>query len=235
MNALNSISNLTELTSLRHSVGKLAKSSVSNLKSNNDRALRVGSQEKVNPRTHTRTGTGDLKVYLAEHLQDVNAMTYLHSLLTNLLPELKVCYHNNLYVSQIQENYSEQESIFFLQWIRAFALLRRSDRKQFNGSVIITDEQDFLSAFRLMQQRKVAEYADLNPACKQKVLDLLNYKFQQRTFTAKILNQDLFYSYKLLNRIIMLLELEKQIEFLKNVGNHKVYRLRQKTAVNYAD
>lgn len=231
MNTQNATANSIEPKSLRPSVGQLAKSHFPTLKTTTNKSLAVGRQANKNPRTQASVHTPDLVVRLTESKQDISAMTYLNRLLKNMLPELKVCFHNALYVQQIQENYSLTESSFLLQWVKTFALIRRSDRVELMQDVVLTNEQDFLTAFRLMQQRKIAEYSDVNPKSKSKVLDLLRYKFQYRTFSAQILAQELFYNYKPLNKIIMLLLLEKEIEFVKEMSGQKTFRLREKYTV----
>lgn len=210
---------------VRPPVSQSEKTHLPTIKIATAKGLTVGSNPK--PFAHASEQAG---VHTHEE-NDLKAMLHLNKLLVHLMPELKVCYHNTLYVQQISENYSLEESAIFLQWVKTFALLRRSEKTPLIENIITTDEEDFLSAFKLMQQRKIAEYADVNPKCKNKVLDLLKLKFQYRTFSAQILAKELFYNYKLLDKIIMLLCLEHQIEFVKELSEQQFYRLREKSKV----
>jgi hypothetical protein len=215
--------NTSNATILPSSVGQLAKSGNILLKPSNNEALTVGrhSNKTTRASAHTR-----------EDAHDLAAMLHLNRLFSDLLPDTKVCYHNPLYVEQIEANYSKNESAIFLQFVKTFAQFRYQGCDLIQTQVVLTNETDFLNAFKLMRARKVAEYTDVKTKNKNKVLDLLKIKFTQRTFSAKILARELSYNYTLIDKIITLLLLEQQIEFVKEIAGQKTYRLRQKSAVH---
>ena len=64
------------------------------------------------------------------------------------------------------------------------------------------------------------------------ILDLIKLKFQKRTFTPKIIAQELFYNYAFIHRILALLILEREIEFVKEMAGQKSFRLREKPVCN---
>src|SRR5699024_1586956 len=160
---------------------------------------------------------------------DLSAMNYLNDLFYNLLPDVKVCYHNPLYVQQIEETYTVKESQLFLQFVKTFAQFRKADEFTQSKGIILTNENDFLIAFKLLRQRKIDEQPPVKTKNKNKVLDLLKLKFQKRTFSAKLLAKELFYNYSLLDKIITLLLLEQKIEFVKETAGQLFYRLKEKT------
>lgn len=214
--------NIAILT-LRPPVSQLAKTHFPTLKTAPAKGFEVGSNSEKKAHTHSRSHT---HVHTHEE-NDLKAMLHLNKLLVHLMPEIKVCYHNPLYVQQISENYSKEESSIFLQWVKTFALLRRSERTQPVENVILSDDNDFLSAFKLMKQRKIALYSTFNERCKNKVWSLLQYRFMYRTFTTQILARELFYNYTLLKKIITVLLLEHKIEFFQHFGEYQVYRIRE--------
>lgn len=216
---------------LRRPVGQLDKNPIFLLKTNEKEALRVGRHKKESSHTSARTHKGvpahDLKVQTF----DLQAMNYLNTLFASLQPDLKVVFHNVLYVEQIQEGFLPDESDIFLQFVKSFAQFRFHSQSQAQG-VILTNDNDFYLALKLMQKRKLSDYSDIKPKNRNKILDLLKLKFQKRTFTPKIIAQELFYNYAFIHRILALLILEKEVEFLKQVGEEKVFRLREKSLVH---
>jgi len=218
--------NTQNLKHLRPPVGKLAKSSFPTPKLSNDKDLRVGRHPKQTPRVSERTRVGDFKEDKRENSFDLKAIKYLNQLFTDLLPDVKVCYHNPLYVQQIGESYSKTESAIFLQFVKTCAQFRCQAQNQ---SIILTHENDFLNAFKLMRQRKIEEYSSVKAKNKNKVWDLLKLKFKNRTFSAPMLAKELFYNYSLLYKIIHLLTLEHKIEFVKEFKGNSFYRLREKS------
>jgi hypothetical protein len=197
----------------------------------------VGRQAKNLP--HVSEGAQgapapDFKDLQPESLSDFRAMIYLNQLFTDLLPQLKVCYHNPGYVQQIENTYLPAESRIFVGWVDSFARMRYAATYGSAGApdVVLTCEHDFMLALKLMRQRRAAEYADLKPKHINKVYDLLKLKFKNRRFNAQLLAKELFYNYTLLKKILLLLELEQKIAFIEELGTQRVYELRHKTPVH---
>lgn len=212
---------------LRPPVGQLDKTPIIQLKASKNVALEVGRHENKTSHTSAQAYTPDL--------EELTAMKYMNKLLTGLLPDMKVCFHNTLYVEQIQEGFLPDESDIFLQFVKTFALFRHTDRVEPLTNVILTNENDFYNAFKLMQKRKLSDYQDIKPKNKNKILDLIKLKFQNRTFTPQIIAKELFYNYAFIHRILALLILEREIEFVKTIEGQKSFRLREKPIVHVVE
>lgn len=194
--------------------------------------MRVGRHKTKTSHARASESLPDFKADFNEKSKDLSAMNYLNDLFYNLLPNVKVCYHNPLYVQQIEETYSTKESELFLQFVKTFAQFRKADEFAQSKGVILTNETDFLIAFKLLRQRKIDEQPPVKEKNKNKVLDLLKLKFKQRTFSAKLLAKEFFYNYTLLDKIITLLLLEQEIEFVKETAGQLFYRLHTKSVVH---
>src|SRR5699024_3039531 len=142
-----------------------------------------------------------------------------------------VFFHIILSLKQYKARFLPNESDIFLGFVKTFAKFRYS---QFTNEIttIITNDNDFYLAFKLMRERKLSDYADIKPKNKNKILDLIKVKFKNRTFTPKIIARELFYNYAFIHRILALLILEREIEFVKEINGQKSFRLREKTPLN---
>lgn len=228
---MNKNSNTKKVAFQRQAVGQLAKTKIIPLNPNENKALTVGRHQEKTPRTSVHTHEGaDAHENKAQKF-DLQAMTYLNSLFADLIPQTKVVFHNILYVEQIQEGFLPHESDIFLQFARTFAQFRFHAQNNEQNTILTTDN-DFYLAFKLMQKRKLSDYSDIQPKNRNKILDLVKLKFQKRTFTPKIIAQELFYNYAFIHRILALLILEKEIEFVKEIEGQKAFRLRTKSVVH---
>lgn len=208
------------------SVGQLAKVPFPTLKPIKNNGFGVGRLVKKQARTHTRRRE-EAQIF------DFKGFKELSFLIEQLFSDIKICYHNLELIKQIQQQYSEQESELFLQYVRVFSLLRRSDKPQPIKNIIFTDQDDFLSAFRLMKQRNIEEYHNIKLSTKNGVLAELQKSFSYRTFSAKILSRETKYAKQTLDRVLTILHFERKIEFFEVVGSHTMYRLPT-TTVKYA-
>ena len=163
---------------------------------------------------------------------DLQAMRYINNLFKNLKTDVKVCFHNKLYVEQIRVNFPKEENDIFLEFVKMFARFRSFERVELLNNVVITNENDFLQAFRLMKQRKIAEYSNLKQKHINKVLGLLEANFQERTFSASVIAKEFYYNYTFIGKILMYLVLKRKIEFVKELKGMLFYRLREKTPLH---
>ncbi|HEX7367314.1 MAG TPA: hypothetical protein VF273_09470 [Pelobium sp.] len=207
-------------------VGQLAKTGLPTLKLLKNGAFSVGRHIENSPHVSERAQACDLNEKF-----DLKAMTYLNSLFGSLFSKTKVVFHNPLYLEQIQAGFLPEESDIFLGFVKTFAKFRYA---QFTNEIttIITNDNDFYLAFKLMRERKLSDYSDIKPKNKNKILDLIKVKFKNRTFTPKIIAQELFYNYAFIHRILALLILEREIEFVKEISGQKSFRLREKPVLN---
>lgn len=234
--------NTAKTLSLCPPVGQLAKTPIFLLKPNENGALQVGRHVNKCPRTSAPTQgahTGDFKEQTAvenKELFDLQAMTYLNHLFTGIQPQTKVVFHNLLYVEQLQEGFLPHECDIFMQFVKTFAQFRCHAQNSFNEQgIILTTDHDFYLAFKLMKKRKLSDYQDIKPKNKNKILDLIKLKFKNRTFTPQIIAKELFYNYAFIHRILALLILEREIEFVKVIAGQKSFRLREKTPVHVVE
>lgn len=218
------------MNDLQNSVGQLAKTSFPTLNPLILNGFSVGRQHQDSSRTSAHIYTR-IEATTEQPLEK-QGIIYLNSLIEKVLTDVKVCYHDISLIQQIEEFYTEEESQLFIQFIRTFAMLRRGEKPQEIRGVILTDNDDFLSALKLMQQRKVEDYSDLNIKTKEKLENHLYKRFTCRTFSTKILAKELRYNYNLLGRILTVLQLEQKIEFFEMAYGHTMFRLRTKK-VNY--
>lgn len=214
-------------------VSQLAKTYLPTQKPSIDNGLTVGRHEDISLTCEgAQTYAPDFKVSKLTESEDLQAMTYLNHLFSGLLPDVKVVFHNLLYVEQIQEGFLPRESDLFFQFVKTFAQFRTANHLPHSSDIVLTNDNDFYLAFKLMRKRKLSDYKDIKPKNKNKVLDLIKLKFSQRTFTPKIIAQELFYNYAFIHRILALLILEQEVEFVKDFGEQKVFRLRQKSTIH---
>lgn len=229
--------NTSNLSIVCPPVGQFAKTPIFLLKPNENGVLRVGRHQSqtahASERTHERVPAPDMKIKNTLETDDLTAMKSFNQLFSGLLSTTKVVFHNTLYVQQIEESYSKAESAIFLQCVQTFCHFRYTDRTEPLQNILLTNENDFLHAFKLMQQRKINSCTNLKPKTCMKAYDLLTLKFQNRTFSTFLLTKELYYSYKVLNQLITLFLLEQKIEFVKEHGGHLFYRLRTKTPFHY--
>lgn len=235
--------NTANLNTLRPPVSQLDKPPLFLLKANENKALKVGRHQNKTSHTSAQTQGAPAPDFKEQNLDlneqnlreklDLTAMTYLNKLFYALLPNTKVVFHNVLYVEQIQEGFLPDESDIFLQFVKTFAQFRYTQGHEQQSSIILTSDNDFCLAFKLMQQRKLSDYSDIKPKNKTKILDLIKLKFQNRTFTPKTIAQELFYNYAFIHRILALLILEREVEFVKDFKGEKYFCLRTKTPFHY--
>lgn len=205
---------------LRRPVSQLAKTHFPTKKPSDSKGLTVGRHDKETSRTSEHTQgvcAHDFKVKNKENNFDLKAMTYLNHLFTGLLPQTKVVFHNLLYVEQIQEGFLPHESDIFFQMVKTFAQFRTSHQLDTTQAIVLTTDHDFYLAFKLMKKRKLSDYKDIKEKNRNKILDLIKTKFHNRTFTPQIIARELFYNYAFIHRILALLILEREVEFVKRV------------------
>jgi hypothetical protein len=216
------------------SVGQLDKTPIIPLNSSSNKALTVGRQQsqtsRVSERTHKGAPAPDFMEQSDDEKQDLTAMLHLNKLFSDLLSRTKVVFHNVLYVEQIQEGFLPHESDIFLGFVRTFAQFRCRGHFQ-EENIILTNDDDFYLAFKLMKKRKLSDYTDIKPKNRTKILDLIRLKFPNRTFTPKTIAQELFYNYAFIHRVLAMLILEREIEFVKDFQGEKHFRLREKPLV----
>src|SRR5699024_559295 len=108
-------------------VRQLDKTPCPTLKVSKNKTFDVGRQQKQT--SHVRA---------SEPAPDFKAVNYLNGLFAKLLPDVKVCYHNPLYVQQIEKTYCTKESQLFLSFVKTFAQFRKADEFAQSKGVILT-------------------------------------------------------------------------------------------------
>ena len=143
---------------LGYPVGQLDKPHCPSLKTADTNPTRVGRQPKQKPRTlapaRKRGKAGQytkLKLYKRAEDDFLRAIPAFFEQLENT----KVVFHNHDYVSSICDYYQPDAASLFLDWVRAFAILRSPYRKSSIAGVIQSDDNDFLTAFRLMKSQGI--------------------------------------------------------------------------------
>jgi hypothetical protein len=143
---------------LKKAVGQLAKSPCPTFKLPTDKDLNVGRQAKPKACTHTRIGEKPQKTEIQTYrLRKKTKNDFLKVLPTffEQLENKKVIFHNNNYVNSIFEDYTPFFANMFLEWVKCFAILRSPYRESLIDGVILSDDKDFLTAFRLLKSQGV--------------------------------------------------------------------------------
>lgn len=121
--------------------------------------IELGRHEEQAPHTLTHAGgffdlTGS-KVWL----YDVkNYRLKKHEDFLNTLPKylehkhkVHVCVHNQAFAEEIMAAYSPEKADLFLQWAKAFAIIRKTHRERVENVAILTADEDFCTALQVMR------------------------------------------------------------------------------------
>jgi hypothetical protein len=143
---------------LRLSVGQLDKLHLPTLKTADTNPLRVGRQQNETPRKHTRIRENlqspkrqVYKLYQKTERDFLKAIPIVFEQLENQ----KVVFHNTDYVDAICDDYYPEFSSLFLEWVKTFAIIRSSYRVTLIEGVILSNDDDFLTALRLIQSQGI--------------------------------------------------------------------------------
>jgi hypothetical protein len=143
------------------SVGQLAKTALPTLKTKPTKGLTVGRHKEKTLHTRVHAGgffnlDGDnasnskpFRLHKCAEMDFVQTIPLLFDHLENS----KVVFHNSNLVDQIFEAYSAVYAHLFLNWVRTFALIRSTCRKQIFDGVIQSTDDDFLTALRLFKMQ----------------------------------------------------------------------------------
>ena len=154
--------NLTTNNNLRHNpVGQLAKNHFPTPKAPAHKGPTVGGQQNKKPRTHTRTcckgffNLNDQKRSNPNHfrLYNTSQKNFIRTvpLLFEHMDNTKVVFHNRDYVNEVFETYYAKQAHLFLDWVKTFAIIRSSCRTQLTEDVILSEDEDFLTALNLFR------------------------------------------------------------------------------------
>lgn len=176
---------------LNHSVSQLAKTCCPTLKLSTDAGLGAGRQKKANPCTHTHAHT-----YTRQRPQPAKKQRHkLYKKAENdflrAVPKIfeqveteKVIFHNNDFVDCIYNDYSLPNANKFLAWVKTFAIMRNPYRENPVQGVIFSDDNDFLTALRLMKSQRIRPLSKQNNY-EKRVWDMIERHFPKEEFQTK--------------------------------------------------
>lgn len=196
---------------LRPSVGHLDKTPIFSHHPIKNKPLRVGRHKKQTSRTsvqaHEQTHTHALEVQKLTILSDLDLKTFLSNFLSDQLPELDLWIHNQNYIWEIQQKYSPANYKLFVSLLRYFALQHRQKQH------LQTTENDFLNAFRLINQRKYNQIKQgVKAHQREKILEIIHSHFPTQYFDGMDICKHYFLTFQRVEAILQLLTLEKILE-----------------------
>ncbi|QMU63062.1 MAG: hypothetical protein GKR88_21165 [Flavobacteriaceae bacterium] len=213
------------------SVGQLAKSPFPTEKPSNYKGLTVGGQQNQNPHTHTRIREANFDfTKITEKavfkLRKVVENDFLQTvpLLFEELENTKVVFHNTDYVNAIFSTYHKKHALLFLDWVKTFALIRSTNRAELINDVLQTDDEDFLTAFKLFKlQDARPKKKRINQ--KEQVWILILKYFPTEPFETKELFAKTIIDRSTVNQFLNQFKGEHKIKRCRKIGVHYRYQI----------
>ncbi|QMU66179.1 MAG: hypothetical protein GKR88_21330 [Flavobacteriaceae bacterium] len=207
-----------------NSVGQLVKTPIPTLKFPKTKGLTVGRQPNQNPRTHTRTRVANFDfTKITEKsifkLRKVVENDFLQTvpLLFDELQQTKVVFHNTDYVNAIFSTYHKKHALLFLDWVKTFAMIRSTNRPELMSDVLQTDDEDFLTTFKLFKlQHKQPKQQRINQ--KEQIWSLILKYFPTEPFETKELFAKTAIDRSTVNQFLNQFKEENKIKRCRKIG-----------------
>jgi hypothetical protein len=201
-------------------VSQLAKPHFPTLNTNPNKPLEVRqpSEAALHTPTHTRynAATENHLVALTQPIDPKKVTDFTH-FVKALYPAYKVAFSTHSLLKNELSEASKKQFDLFIELVEAFTLLNNQQRKTTVENVLATTDADYTQAFELWQQCQPKQPLCLSTV--QRVLQLLQYRYQQQSFTSMQIAAQLNYGADYIGRILDQLQQQKHI---KRIGiNHQ--------------
>lgn len=146
-------------------------------------------------------------------------------LLFDHLENTAVVFHNTDYVSEVFECYNSFYAHLFLDWVKAFAIIRKAEREEIINYVIQSSDDDFLSAFRLFKWRSIKPIQKRTITLKQKVWNAIKQHFPDKPFTSTDLQDRTLISRENIHPLLQEFKEQGKLKQCRKLGRHYRYEL----------
>jgi ribosome-associated toxin RatA of RatAB toxin-antitoxin module len=188
-------------THLHIAVSQYAKTHLPTAKSPATNSFTVSQQPKN--LLHTPTHTGSNEPIEPKKINDFIA------LVQNLYPQFIVSFTAHSYLENHFTNCKKEHIDLFLNLVKAFALMHHSNRRTTVENVLVALDSDYIEAFKLWQQCQ-PQQKFIATTTLQKVLQLLQYRYENKNFSAQQIAVQLNYNTDYINSILQqLIQLQK--------------------------
>ena len=229
------ISKSTNANFFPNSVGQLAKMPFPTTKTLLTKDLAVGRQLKKN--LHTPTHTGGFFNLSGTKPNEIKHFKLLPSaekdflqtipLLFEQLENTKVVFHNPDYVTEIFEAYQTVQAHVFLDWVKTFAIIRKSSRAKLLENVIQSTDEDFLSALRIFKIQSTKPKKKYEGQ-RQKIWETIEKHFSDKPFGSRDIEGITMINYITVSSHLRLFKEQGKLKRCKRIYGHLRFQLIKK-------
>jgi len=151
----------------------------------------VGRQHPQNPHARTLAGEKTHKPLIVKqkqpllvcHKYELDFFKTIPKIFTEI-ENLIVVFHSPDFVDSVHESYTPLDAHVFLEWVKAFALIRCENREKVTDSIIKTADDDFLLALRFFKTTERKPYRRENKQLnRETALVVIEKHFKNESFT----------------------------------------------------
>jgi len=119
------------------------------------------------------------------HKMAQNNFLQIIPLLCEQLEKITIVFHNQNYVNEVFEAYHSTQAHLFLEWVKTFAIIRKSHRTTLMQGVIQSHDEDFLSAMQLFKllQTKPKQKKNVMKKQQEKIWHIITTQFADTPFS----------------------------------------------------
>jgi YesN/AraC family two-component response regulator len=189
------------------------------------KGLEAGQPHAGSLHTPAHMGEHTAHTVMPPQTIDTKKVTDFIALVKALYPTYSVAFSKHSLLQKQFSDGSKKHFDLFIDLVKAFTLLHHNNRKTSVENIVATCDNDYIQAYELWQLCQPKQQQTPYMPTLQKVLQFLQYSYQNENFTIATIATQLNYSAEYIGRIFEQLQQQKKIQVLENNKRLLLFKL----------